>query len=232
MAKFSATVKSGLPMEKHRCRRHGGAILDQAQAMSNCPGVHIDVGRCLRELRLRRELSMRSLADQSGLNVNTLSLIENGKTSPSVSTLQQLASALDVPITAFFEASIRKQNISFQKAGQRSLTEITSGTLEDLGAGLTLLGGQPFLLTLEPGATSGPIPIVHTGREFVFCLEGRLSYIIEDQVYQLDPGDSLLFESFLPHCWQNSGETASRSLLVMCPADDSDRPTERHFNSE
>jgi len=219
-------------MEKHRRKRLRGESADQSCAINDCSGVRVDVGHCLRELRLRRELSMRSLADQSGLNVNTLSLIENGKTSPSVSTLQQLARALNVPITAFFEVDLEKQNISYQKAGQRPLAEFTFGTLEDLGAGLTLRGGQPFLLTLQPEATSGPIPIVHTGREFVFCLEGQLSYLIEDRVYQLGPGDSLLFEAYLPHCWKNSGEMASRSLLVMCPADDGDRPTERHFGSE
>jgi transcriptional regulator with XRE-family HTH domain len=177
-------------------------------------------------------VSIRSLAEQSGLNVNTLSLIENGKTSPSVSTLQQLAGALDVPITAFFETDTPKNNISYQKLGQRPLGVFAHGTLEDLGAGLTLHGGQPFLVTLEPQADSGPDPIVHTGHEFVFCLEGCLSYTIEGRIYQLDPGDSLLFEAYLPHTWQNAGGTPSRSLLVMCPTDDSDRPTERHFKPE
>ena len=192
----------------------------------------MDVGRCLRKLRAGRGLSIRSLAGQSGLNVNTLSLIENSKTSPSVSTLQQLASALDVPITAFFETNTPKYNISHQKAGQRPRAAFAHGTLEDLGAGLTLHGGQPFLVTLEPMANSGPTPIVHTGIEFVYCLEGHLSYTIEERVYPLDPGDSLLFEAYLPHCWRNVGKTTSRSLLIMCPTDESDRPTERHFKLE
>jgi transcriptional regulator with XRE-family HTH domain len=186
----------------------------------------------LRYLRARRGLSLRSLAEQSGLNVNTLSLIENSKTSPSVSTLQQLASALDVPITAFFETDTPKNEIAFQKEGQRPRAAFAHGTLEDLGAGLTLHGGQPFLVTLEPKANSGSTPIVHTGLELVYCLEGHLSYTIEGRVYPLDPGDSLLFEAYLPHCWQNTGETASRSLLIMCPSDESDHPTERHFKPE
>ena len=179
-----------------------------------------------------RGLSIRALAEQSRLNVNTLSLIENGRTSPSVSTLQQLASALKVPITAFFETDIPKTNIAYQKTGQRHRAGFAHGTLEDLGSGLTLKGGQPFLVTLEPKANSGSTPIVHTGLEFVFCLEGHLSYTIEERAYPLDPGDSLLFEAYLPHSWQNTGETASRSLLIMCPTDESDHPTERHFKPE
>lgn len=232
MPKLSATTKSNPRLEKCRHQRFWGANVDLVFSDGNCPGRCSTVGRCLRELRLRRELSLRALADQSGLNVNTLSLIENGKTSPSVSTLQQLAGALQVPITAFFETELKKTGISYQKAGQHPLATFDFGTVEDLGAGLIPQSGQPFLLTVGPKTSSGPIPIVHTGREFVFCLEGQLSYGIEDQVYHLNPGDSLLFEAYLPHCWQNSGETATRLLLVLCPADGSDRPTDRHFKWE
>ncbi len=232
MTKTSATAISVPPVKKRRRQRFQGMTTDQALSMVDGSAIRIDVGRCLRQLRIQRELSIRSLAVQSGLNVNTLSLIENGRTSPSVSTLQLLASALNVPITAFFKDDLPRNNISYQKAGERPKATFAYGTLEDLGAGLTLRGGQPFLITLEPKASSGDTPIVHTGHEFVFCLEGQLSYIIDGRIYQLDPGDSLLFEAYLPHSWQNSGETASRSLLVMCPTDDSDRPTERHFKPE
>jgi transcriptional regulator with XRE-family HTH domain len=196
------------------------------------PSEEINVGRRLRELRLENGLSIRALAEKSGLNFNTLSLIENGKTSPSVSTLQQLAKGLEVPITVFFENDIPKTQVSFLKAGQRRRAAFAHGMMEDLGGGLTLHGGQPFLVTLEPKADSGLAPIVHTGLEFVFCLEGHLSYTIEDHLYPLDPGDSLLFEAYLPHRWQNIGEAPSRSLLVLCPADDGDHPTERHFKPE
>ena len=229
---MAKTAESIDPVERPRRHRLRGDIGDQIQSVSNHPGVDADIGRCLRELRARRNLSIRTLAGQSGLNVNTLSLIENSRTSPSVSTLQQLASALGVPITAFFKTDTPKNNISYQKVDQRPRTAFAHGTLEDLGAGLTLLGGQPFLVTLKPKASSGSTPIVHTGLELVFCLEGQLSYIIEEKVYPLDPGDSLLFEAYLPHCWVNTGETASRSLLIICPTDENDRPIERHFKQE
>ena len=64
----------------------------------------VDVGQRLRVLRTEHGHSLRRLADLSGLNVNTLSLIENGRTSPSVSTLQQLARALQVPISSVLRA--------------------------------------------------------------------------------------------------------------------------------
>jgi transcriptional regulator with XRE-family HTH domain len=196
------------------------------------PIQDIDVGRQLREVRASRELSLRALAKLSGLNVNTLSLIENGRTSPSVSTLQQLAAALQVPITAFFESEPAQKSLVFQKRGQRPRAALDFGALEDLGAGLTLRGGQPLLVTLKPGAGSGDTPIVHTGHEFVYCLEGQLEYSIQGEKYLLEPGDSLIFEAHMAHKWRNAGSEVLHSMLIICPTDDNDRPTERHFIPE
>ncbi len=215
---------------QHRQRRQNQSQAPELTADHPASG-EIDVGRRLRELRLEQGLSIRALAEKSSLNFNTLSLIENGKTSPSVSTLQQLAKGLEVPITVFFENDIPKTHISFLKEGQRRRAAFAHGMMEDLGGGLTLHGGQPFLVTLEPKADSGPTPIVHTGLEFVFCLEGQLSYTIEDQLYRLDPGDSLLFEAYLPHRWQNTGETPSRSLIGVVPSRRERPPNRASFYS-
>jgi transcriptional regulator with XRE-family HTH domain len=192
-------------------------------------GPAIGVGHRLRELRNKRGLSMRALAQRSGLNVNTFSLIENGKTSPSVSTLQQIAAALDVPITAFFATDVPTNSIAYITAQHRPRAAFAHGMLADLGAGLTNRAVEPFLVTLEPSTGSGPQPIVHTGFEFVFCLQGRLTYMIDAVAYVLNPGDSLLFESRLPHCWRNKETQQVQAILVLCPTDEHDHPTERHF---
>jgi transcriptional regulator with XRE-family HTH domain len=189
----------------------------------------INVGRRLRELRIERRLTIRALAEQSGLNVNTISFIENGKASPSVSTLQQVATALELPLNAFFETRINTQAIVYQKAGNRQSATFTHGVLADLGASFTRPGLEPFVVTLKPQADSGGTPIVHTGLEFVFCLEGCVGYEVNGQAFTLDPGDSLLFEAYLPHRWRNSGNTPSWSLLLLCPSDERDHPDERHF---
>lgn len=229
-----STTPGELPVKPTRQSRHRqrGRTERGTSAGGTSSTEEVDVGRRLRELRNEHGLSIRALAIASGLNANTLTLIETGKTSPSVSTLQQLATALNTPIAAFFETDIQKNKVSYLKAGRRPHAAFAHGTFEDLGAGLTFRGGIPLLVTLEPKANSGPTPIVHTGHEFVFCLEGCLSYTVEEESYQLEPGDSLLFEAYLPHYWFNAGETPSRSLLVLCPADESDHPTERHFTPE
>ena len=224
----SGSAGPSVGARRTRLRRREGVL----RSPSPSTGFEVDVGRKLRELRTKHGLSIRLLAERSGLNVNTLSLIENGRTSPSVSTLQQLARALQVPIGAFFETDEPAQTVVFQKAGWRPRAAFAHGTVEDMGGGLTLHGGQPLLVTLHPGADSGPSPIVHTGYEFVYCLEGRLTYAIEGRTYTLEPGDSLIFEAHLPHRWGNAGETVTRSLLILCPIDENDHPTERHFATE
>lgn len=189
----------------------------------------IDVGARLRMLRAGAGLSIRALAGMSGLNVNTLSLIENGRTSPSVSTLQQLAGALGVPVTEFFVTEQGNKTVVYQRKGQRPRALFTCGVMEDLGAGMVHFGAEPLIVTLEANTDSGKNPIVHTGREFVYCLEGRITYTVDAETYELESGDSLLFEAYLPHRWKNDNVQPSRVLLVLCPLDERDQPTQRHF---
>ena len=191
----------------------------------------IDVGARLRMLRAGAGLSIRALAEKSGLNVNTLSLIENGKTSPSVSTLQQLAGALGVPVTEFFVTEQGNKSVVHQRNGQRPRAAFSHGVMEDLGAGMSRFGAEPLIVTLEANTDSGKNPIVHTGREFVYCLDGHVTYTIDTETHLLEPGDSLFFEAYLPHRWKNADAMPSRVLLVLCSSDERDQPVKRHFTS-
>jgi transcriptional regulator with XRE-family HTH domain len=223
------SVAEDLPISAFSPGKERGDMKEMKAVQDQPSNQEVNVGRALSALRAERGLSLRTLAERSGLAVNTLSLIQNGKTSPSVATLQQLAAALEVPITAFFEAGSRQCRISYVKANQRIAATFSHGTLEDLGGGLHDRSPEPFVVTMLPGAHSGAQAIVHTGHEFVYCLEGRITYAVDEEAYDLDPGDSLLFESHLPHRWQNPGTVSARTLLVLCPMDPRDKPTVRHF---
>ena len=134
--------------------------------------ITMDVGHRLRELRTERGLSMRALAKLSSLSTNALSMIERGKTSPSVSTLYKLSEALEVPITAFFRTEPPREAIVFRKSNRRSRVEFQRGLWEGLGGESFIGRVEPFMLTLEGGATSGPHGLVHSGHEFVIFLKG------------------------------------------------------------
>ena len=204
---------------------------DPADSNNDHP-AEIVVGQRLKELRTRSGFSLRALADRSGLNINTLSLIENGKSSPSVSTLQQLALALDVPITSFFESAPAKKHVVFTPVDQRPQAVIGKTQMQNLGKDLTGNTVQPFAVVLEPGMGSGDRMIIHTGYEFVYCLEGSIQYQIEQEEYLLNPGDSLVFEAHLPHCWENKGKVTAKILLVLNPSDEREEPGGHHFSPD
>jgi transcriptional regulator with XRE-family HTH domain len=190
------------------------------------------VGKRLRELRQQKNLSVRALATLSGLAVNTLSMIENGRTSPSVSTLQILARALDLPIAAFFEQATVDKKVVHVHNQHRPFVMVDTTRLEHLGKDLSRNAVQPFVVTLQPGSGSGQSLIVHTGHELVYCLSGQVLYSIEGETYLLEAGDSIVFESHLPHRWENTGIEPAQVILVLIPADLRDTPAERHFPLE
>jgi|SRR6476661_140927 len=177
--------------------------------------VSVNIGERLRELREARNISMRALATRSGLSANALSMIERGRASPSVSTLYKLADALGISITSFFGSNTERQQVVFLKADERARMSFTRGIFEGLGGEQFVGRVEPFMLTLESNANSGPRSMTHTGHEFVFCLRGELEYQIERQVYQLASGDSLLFAAHLKHRWKNVGGTVVSALIIL-----------------
>jgi len=177
--------------------------------------VSVNIGERLRELREARNISMRALATRSGLSANALSMIERGKASPSVSTLYKLADALGISITSFFGSDTERKQVIFLKANERTRMSFTRGLFEGLGGEQFTGRVEPFILTLENNANSGPRNMTHTGHEFVFCLRGELEYQVERQVFQLSAGDSLLFAAQLKHRWKNVGGTVVTALILI-----------------
>lgn len=189
----------------------------------------VDVGSRLKELREARNISMRMLAAKSGLSANALSMIERGKTSPSVSTLYKLSDAMGVSITAFFGPESDKKQVVFLKSDERTRMSFTRGVFEALGGEQFIGRVEPFMLTMDSGATSGPHTMSHTGHEFVFCLRGQLDYQVEKEVFHLSAGDSLLFAAQLKHKWRNAGKTVTNALIIISGFAEGEQPNAMHW---
>ena len=194
--------------------------------------LSVDVGSRLREMRQERGKSMRALARLSGLSTNALSMIERGRTSPSVSTLYKISEALEVPITAFFRTEPARDKVVFCKAPERTRISFQRGLWEGLGGEFFIGQVEPFMLSLESGASSGLYGMKHSGHEFVLCLRGQLEYEVEDQRFVLDPGDSLLFAARMRHRWRNYGKTVANVLIVLSSFEQDERPSEFHITSQ
>ena len=194
------------------------------------PSVY--VGQLLRQLRDERGISIRELSRLSGLSANALSMIERGRTSPSVSTLYRLTDALNVSITALFRQDQAQEAIVFRSVSARTHVPFPLGVWEGLGGEAFVGRMQPFMLTLENGAESGKEKIVHTGSEFVLCLRGKLEYEVEGKYYTLDAGDSLLFAARLSHRWRNPGKTVTNAVIVLSGFEEYEKPGMFHYPPE
>ncbi len=198
-------------------------------AQNTCCGSDDRIGKRLRALRHERGLSIRALAERGGISVNTLSLIENNRTSPSLHTLNLLAGGLEIPLGILFEEEKHEQEPVYQQNGQRDLIRFPQGTLEKLGEGLPPLGAEPILVTLDTDHKNTG-EITHSGREFMYCLAGKVTCVIAEKTYVLSSGDSLLFDATAPHRWTNSYSAPSKLLVLFCPMEGHDQPAERHLD--
>ena len=115
------------------------------------------VGQQIRNLRIQRGLSLRALAELCGLSANAISLIERNENSPNVSSLHQLAIALNVPITDFFYQESEPTTL-YVKRDQGVRYRNNGVELESLGIGLPNQQLEPFRLTIEPGSGSADEP--------------------------------------------------------------------------
>jgi transcriptional regulator with XRE-family HTH domain len=202
---------------------NGTSTIDTVQA-DEVLGVKI------REIRNKREWTLKTLEEKSKVNINTLCMIENGKTSPSVYTLQRLARAFDVSIVDFFETVEISKPIIFTAHDHRPQADCCQALIHNLGKGLNNCPLEPFIVTMEKNANSGGRTLIHSGFEFVYCLSGKIIYFIQDIDYPMTAGDSILFSAFLGHRWENNNDGESQLLLVLTPTGHHQEQAPSHFH--
>jgi transcriptional regulator with XRE-family HTH domain len=186
------------------------------------------LGSRLRAVRKERSLTQRELASRAGVSSNAISLIERGEISPSVSTLQNLATALQVKMSYFFDEDVQA-DILHTKASERPALESKEMMIEGLGKRLNGQELEPFFVSLAPHSEGGGRQVIHPGHEFVYCVRGRVAYEIDGNEYALSAGDSLLFEAQLPHHCRNLTNETAELLLILQTSDGSNEAVRRHF---
>ncbi|HXM21391.1 MAG TPA: cupin domain-containing protein [Terriglobales bacterium] len=184
-----------------------GVVRPAGNGISGAIGVH------LRQLRLRRRLSLAPVAKAVGISVGFLSALERSHMSASVSTLRKLARFYKTNILDFFD--VAESNSRLVSADKRKVLEAGPGVrMELLAWGNTVM--EPHLFRISPRAGSGE-SYTHDGEEFLFVLRGELHISVAEVEYRLKPGDSFYFESATAHRWFNPGRTETRVLWVNTP---------------
>jgi transcriptional regulator with XRE-family HTH domain len=174
------------------------------------------LGLRVREERRRLGTSLREIGTAAGLSTTTVHQIESGRGSPSLATLQALASTLGVPLGALFEESESATAPAvLQPAAERPRARTRGGSLERLAAGVPGQRMRGVIVTLAPGGDTGRDAMTHPGHELVFGLLGRCVYEVAGREYWLGPGDSLILDSRQPHRAFNPGRGPAELLLVL-----------------
>jgi DNA-binding transcriptional MerR regulator len=172
------------------------------------------IGLRLRGLRLKRRLSLLTVASKTGISVGFLSALERGQMSASVGTLRKVARFYGIHILDFFNPS--EDNLHLVHPRQRKRLEAGEGVkMELLAWGNTIM--EPHLFRVAPGSDSGEA-YAHDGEEFLHILRGQLEISLGGaEAYQLKPGDSFYFESSTPHRWRNPGRKETWVLWINTP---------------
>ncbi|MGY5779696.1 helix-turn-helix domain-containing protein [Rhizobium sp. LEGMi135b] len=167
--------------------------------------LEMAIGHEVRAYRKKLGITVTDLAAATGISLGMLSKIENGNISPSLTTLQSLSRALGVPLTAFFRRYEEPRNAVFVKAGQGVELERRGtraghqynllGHIDNNSSGVIV---EPYLITLTADSDVFPT-FQHEGMEFLYMLEGEVMYRHGDQLYPMQPGDSLFFDADAPH---------------------------------
>lgn len=178
-----------------------------------------EIGRRLRELRGLRELSLRQLARLIGASPSLLSQVENGKVTPSVDTLYQLAAALGVPITGFFadadaDADARP-GAGVVRATERQRIDLEHGVRWENLLADEITGLRFLEVAYAPGGTSGEVFLRQPGRTLLLVLSGELVVKTGFREHRLGTGDSMAFAGFEPHQLRNEGTLEARAVVCI-----------------
>jgi transcriptional regulator with XRE-family HTH domain len=173
----------------------------------------------IKKLREEKKISLRALARQLKVSASFLSQVETGKASPSLVTLKNIADTLNTTVGNLIGEG---QKVTSNPV----ITEKEMLHLErDLkGINVYLLTVpdpykqmEPLLLSLDEGADSGDSPYMHFGQEFVSVIKGVIEIRLNKASYSLKKGDSIYFNSSIPHAFKNIGKEKAEVIWVATP---------------
>jgi len=177
----------------------------------------MEVGKQLKSVRTAFGLSQRELAKRAGVTNGMVSLIEQGRVSPSIGSLQKILAAFPMTMAEFFTRDMEgRENVVF-RAGE--LPDVgTSGIHYQLVAASRRDRKMSILSeTYEPDTDTGEDLLTHSGEEGGVVVEGELELTVAGKTWVLGPGDAYYFDSRLPHRFRNIGPAAARVVSANTP---------------
>ena len=177
--------------------------------------MEMNIGRKLRSLRQKNNLTQKELADRCELSKGFISQLESNQTSPSLSTLEDILTTLGSSFHEFFSDDqvdnpvCRKEDV-FVKETEDGVTIhwlIANAQKKDM---------EPIMVTLEPGAQT-EMDLPHMGEEFGHVLSGAVTLVLGEKSYRVRKGDSFSYKPSVQHCLRNTGKTPATVIWICNP---------------
>jgi transcriptional regulator with XRE-family HTH domain len=184
----------------------------------------LKLGEKIRDLRLNKRCTLSQVAGKTGLSIPLLSQIENNAVSPPVATLLRIAKALEVNIGFFFREEESRDQAVVVRRDERKRTfrrmhahqHQEGGYLyEALAYKKNSKHMEPFWVEFEPKKKEGLSFLNHRGEEFLFLFRGRLAFHYREDEIVLEAGDSLYFDSGVPHSFRALGGKKAQGIAVV-----------------
>ena len=177
------------------------------------------IGAKIRTLRLKKKMGLVELGKHTGLSPAMLSKIERGRLFPTLPTLLRIALVFSVGLEYFFAGAREKPLIAVVRKGQRVRLPDRPGPqpayhFESLDYVATERRFNSYLAEFVPPNKENMRPHAHPGVEFIYVLTGTLTVAIASEEHTLATGDSMYFDSSLPHFYRRDGGRPCRALVV------------------
>lgn len=158
------------------------------------------IGQHIRIRRKELKMTLKELAQQTGVSISFLSQVELDKCSTTLETLRKIADALAIHPSAFFQYDSEQES------------ERLPFIYKDLSNDIIGANFKPLHVTLMPYENRGD-EIQHPGHEFIYVITGEVVVTLEGKIYHLQQGQSLFYDASKGHYWRN--ETAQRCELIV-----------------
>jgi transcriptional regulator with XRE-family HTH domain len=198
-------------------------MLNMILLPTGCGNMDFNVGRRLHEIRKRRGLTQRQLAERAGIAHSLISLIEKNHHSPSVASLRKVLGGFPMTLGEFFNPEQSPVDRVFFRAEE--LTELAAPLGNGTKGQISLRQvGDPQQHNLqilhehyEPGADTGEEMLEHDSREGGVVVRGEIELTVGTQTRTLRAGDAYLFDSRLPHRFRNAGSGICEIISACTP---------------
>lgn len=180
--------------------------------------MDINIGKKIKELRKKQKMSIAELASKADLSSGLISQIERNLVTPSITSLWKIAQSLQVSIGYFFDEDVKYIANPVVRRNERKRIIVSNNNAiyellsQDLNRKIEFL-----YITIKPGDCSSKDFVTHEGEECGIVIKGRLMVKMIDREYILEEGDSIYFDSTIPHRYVNIGDEVCESIWAMTP---------------